>query len=137
VHPNFSDIGPGILKVQKSYAVGEFQNLFAVTDPFKTGSHIEYQVTGVCFRDEVVNFSVTRRFSQFYMLRQCLVLVFKGIYVPPLPEKIAFDNTAPETILERTFLLHRFIKHIAMTPCLVESPEFEIFAGVRGNLENL
>jgi hypothetical protein len=71
------------------------------------------------------------------MLRQCLVLAFKGMYVPPLPEKVTFDNTTPETILERTFLLQKFIKHIAMTPCLVESPEFEIFAGVEGNLENL
>ncbi len=69
VHPNYSDVGPGILQVFKNYAVGEYQTFFSVIDPFKTGSHIEYNVTGVCFRDEAVKFSVTRRFSQFYMLR--------------------------------------------------------------------
>ena len=69
VHPNYSDAGPGILQVFKNYAVGQYHTLFSVIDPFKTGSHIEYNVTGVCFRDEIVKFSVTRRFSQFYMLR--------------------------------------------------------------------
>jgi len=57
--------------------------------------------------------------------------------VPPLPEKLAFDNTSKDTILERTFLLNKFIKYIAMTPYLVESPEFLIFVGIEGNLEDL
>jgi len=59
------------------------------------------------------------------------------MYVPPLPEKLAFDNTSTETITERTFLLNKFIKYIAMTPYLVESPEFLIFAGIEGTLEDL
>ena len=59
------------------------------------------------------------------------------MYVPPLPEKLVIDNTSQETIAERTFLLNEFIKYIAMTPYLVESPEFLIFAGLEGNLEDL
>ena len=59
------------------------------------------------------------------------------MYVPPLPEKLAFDNSSVETVNERTFLLNKFIKHIAMSPYLVESPEFEVFAGVDGSLKDL
>lgn len=69
VHPNYDDTGPGVFQIIKSYAVGEYQEQFTVSEPFKIGSHIEYRVTGVCFRPEIVKFNVTRRFSQFYMLR--------------------------------------------------------------------
>jgi hypothetical protein len=46
------------------------------------------------------------------------------MYVPPIPEKLAFDNTADDTIAERTYLLNKFIKQIALSPYLVESVEF-------------
>jgi len=59
------------------------------------------------------------------------------MYVPPIPEKVTFDNQASETILERIFLLNKFIRHIAMTPHLLQSPEFEIFVGVSGSVADL
>lgn len=111
--------------------------MFMVCEPNKTNSHVEYRVKGVYFKSEAVKFNIVRRFSQFYLLRQSLVLAFKGMYVPPLPEKLVIDNTSVETINERTFLLNKFIKHIAMSPYLVQSPEFEVFAGVDGSLEDL
>jgi hypothetical protein len=73
------------------------------------GDHFKYKVSGINPKTRE-NFSVMRRLRHFYALRECLVLKFQGLYVPPLPRKKTFDNLAEETTSLRVFILNRFIK---------------------------
>jgi hypothetical protein len=58
--------------------------LFSVSNPIKSGGHIKYTVSGV---DSEGPFEETRRFREFYALRNVLVQRWPGIYIPAIPEK--------------------------------------------------
>lgn len=58
--------------------------IFAVSNPVKSGGHIKYTVSGV---DSDGPFEETRRFREFYALRNVLVQRWPGIYIPAIPEK--------------------------------------------------
>lgn len=58
--------------------------LFSVSNPVKSGGHIVYTVNGV---DGEGPFEETRRFREFYALRNVLVQRWPGIYIPAIPEK--------------------------------------------------
>jgi hypothetical protein len=73
------------------------------------GDHFKYKVSGINPKTKET-FSVMRRLRHFYALRECLVLKFQALYVPPLPRKKTFDHLAEETTSLRVFILNRFIK---------------------------
>lgn len=58
--------------------------IFAVSNPVKSGGHIKYTVSGV---DGDGPFEESRRFREFYALRNVLVQRWPGIYIPAIPEK--------------------------------------------------
>ena len=49
-----------------------------------------YKVKGVDYLGEI---EISRRYKQFYQLRNVLHSRFLGLYVPPIPEKKAVGNT--------------------------------------------
>lgn len=57
---------------------------FKVSNPIKQQGHIKYTVSGV---DDTGDFEETRRFKEFFALRNTLISRWPGIYVPAIPEK--------------------------------------------------
>jgi sorting nexin-1/2 len=73
------------------------------------------------------SFAVKKRYSDFYTLREALLLSWPGFYIPPVPEKKTFGNTEKEFILERKEALHMFVRQIAKFEFMVHSVEFKLF----------
>jgi hypothetical protein len=63
---------------------------------------VVYKVTGL---DNNGYFTGNRRYNEFYLLRQILVLNFPGIFVPPVPGKKLVGNKDFKFILERRYYL--------------------------------
>jgi hypothetical protein len=57
---------------------------FTVSNPVKVSGHIKYSVTG---EDSDGTFEETRRYKEFFALRNILVARWPGIYIPAIPEK--------------------------------------------------
>lgn len=105
--------------------------LFAVTNPAKVSGHIRYTVSGV---DSEGPFEETRRFSEFFALRNVLYQRWPGIYIPALPEKKLVGSKSEQFIEERRSLLERFMKELAKYDYLIHSKEFKIFARDKGDI---
>jgi len=99
-----------------------------VLDPKVVGvgtsdKHVEYQVdtviepslAQVAF-DGHTKFSVFRRFSDFYWLRETLEQRYPGFIIPPLPDKtlpVVQDNLSERFFLSRARSLDYFLAHVA------------------------
>lgn len=57
---------------------------FTVSNPIKVAGHIKYRVTGI---DSEGPFEESRRFREFFALRNALSTRWPGIYIPAIPEK--------------------------------------------------
>lgn len=57
---------------------------FTVSNPVKISGHIKYRVTG---EDSDGGFEETRRYREFFALRNVLLQRWPGIYIPAIPEK--------------------------------------------------
>ena len=83
---------------------------FRVYNPIKVSGHIKYTVSGV---DADGPFEETRRFSEFFSLRETLASRWPGVYIPAIPEKKMMGNKDDKFVEERRALLERFMKEIA------------------------
>mmetsp|Transcript_23403 Transcript_23403/g.17821 ORF Transcript_23403/g.17821 Transcript_23403/m.17821 type:complete len:180 (+) Transcript_23403:587-1126(+) len=112
---------------------------FSVTNPVKMSGHVKYLVNG---EDDEGDFEQSRRFREFYALRQVLIMRWPGIYVPSIPEKhlnlpVPTKSNDEEFIEERRSLLERFMKELSRFDYLVYSKEFKIFTRQQGDIEKL
>lgn len=107
--------------------------MWTVSDPqetketqgvFKIGTVVKYTVTGW---DDEGQFTVQRRFSEFYELWESLVSRWPGCYVPGIPEKELINNKSLVFVEKRRLLLERFMREVAKYRYLVNSFEFKIF----------
>jgi hypothetical protein len=57
---------------------------FTVSNPIKVSGHIKYTITG---DDDKGPFEESRRYSEFFALRNALASRWPGIYIPAIPEK--------------------------------------------------
>lgn len=57
---------------------------FTVSNPVKVSGHIKYTVTG---EDADGQFEESRRYREFFALRNVLLSRWPGIYIPAIPEK--------------------------------------------------
>lgn len=57
---------------------------FTVSNPVKVSGHIKYNVTG---EDSEGPFEESRRYKEFFALRNVLISRWPGIYIPAIPEK--------------------------------------------------
>lgn len=106
-----------------------------VTDPVKLGngvqSYISYRVITKTSLPEFQGQEkiVIRRYSDFVWLRDRLAEKYKGIFIPPLPEKSAVEKFrfSAEFIEMRRQALDIFINRIASHPELRQSVDLRIF----------
>jgi len=96
---------------------------WCVVNPRKSdkGDFIVYTIFGI---DRTGKLEITRRYSDFEVLRQTFVDRWPGMYIPPIPHKKNFGHKDTQTVMERCFLLNLFIKQTARCPYLLESEEF-------------
>ncbi|KAJ5544677.1 hypothetical protein N7535_006935 [Penicillium sp. DV-2018c] len=78
------------------------------------------------------DFSVRRRFTDFYFLYKTLYREYPACAVPPLPDKhkmeyVRGDRFGPEFTTRRAWSLHRFLKRLALHPVLRRAPLLTIF----------
>jgi len=104
-----------------------------VTDPEKKGEGM-YQY--ICYKintefinasGQKSNCSVVRRFSDFSWLYQQLYANYKGILIPPLPEKAIMGRFSGEFINERKRGLEQFLNRIAAHQDLSQSEDVLLF----------
>ncbi|CAO2824030.1 unnamed protein product [Amaranthus hypochondriacus] len=107
----------------------------SVSDPDKLGngvqSYISYKVhTKTNLPDyQGPEKTVIRRYSDFVWLRDCLFERYKGIFIPPLPEKSAVEKFrfSTEFIETRRQGLDIFVNRIASHPQLHQSDDLRLF----------
>jgi PX domain len=107
---------------------------FRVYNPAKVGSHIKYTVSGV---DSEGPFEESRRFSEFFALKEAFATRWLGVYIPAIPEKKLMGNKDEKFVEERRALLERFMKEVAKHDYLTQSREFKIFARDKGDIEKI
>lgn len=108
--------------------------LFTVSNPVKISGHIKYKVSGI---DSDGPFEETRRYKEFFALKNALQQRWPGIYIPAIPEKKLMGNNDDKFVEERRSLLERFMKELAKFDYLTQSKEFRIFARERGDIEKI
>ena len=72
-----------------------------------------YQIAGELTEEFGGKFSVMKRYSDFFALKQAIAARWPGFYLPPIPEKKTFGNTEKEFILERKEELDKFVQQLA------------------------
>lgn len=107
---------------------------FRVFNPVKVSGHIKYTVSGV---DSEGPFEESRRFSEFFALKEALAVRWLGVYIPAIPEKKLMGNKDDKFVEERRAMLERFMKELAKHEYLTQSREFKIFARDRGDIEKI
>jgi sorting nexin-4 len=78
------------------------------------------------------DFTVRRRFRDFYFLYRTLYREYPACAVPPLPDKhkmeyVTGDRFGPDFTQRRAWSLHRFIKRLTLHPVLRRAPLLAIF----------
>jgi sorting nexin-1/2 len=106
-----------------------------VTDPVKqgegVGAHISYKVATKTalptFRSQ--HCEVIRRFRDFSWLQARLKSQYRGIIIPPLPEKNVVEKYKwnNDAIESRRAALQVFINRVAVHPALQDSPDLQLF----------
>jgi hypothetical protein len=84
-------------------------------------NHIEYSMGGQDLGDPV-----TRRYSDFYSLREKLVERWPGVYIPNIPGKKVIKNTETKTINMRMRLINRFLDKLSKIKYLYNSEETQL-----------
>lgn len=107
---------------------------FTVKNPIKSGGHIRYTVTGL---DSEGSFEESRRYKEFFALRNTLAQRWPGIYIPAIPEKKMVGNNDDGFVEERRSLLERFMKECGKYEYITHSKEFRVFARERGDIEKM
>lgn len=70
---------------------------------------------------------VYHRYSGFEMLRNHLVAVFPGIFIPPLPPKQLFGSTEADFVKIRMSGLERFLNRLVAIPVIRDSNSLQSF----------
>lgn len=100
-----------------------------VSDPEKAssgvvGNHTEYKIKGA---NSDGDFDATRRYKEFYSLRNILTRNWPGFYIPAIPPKVKIGKMEDNVVQERCYLFNRFMKDISEIPYLWESNEVKVF----------
>ncbi|KAJ3319879.1 Vacuolar protein sorting-associated protein 5 [Boothiomyces sp. JEL0866] len=91
-----------------------------VVDPLKIGDkisgYVEYRVTTATSDPKYKNFefSVMRRFSDFFWLYNQLISKYPGIIIPPIPEKLQLGRFQDDFIESRRYHLEKFLQKVVL-----------------------
>lgn len=94
------------------------ENLFYVIKPHMEGGHIKYTCKGV---DAIGAWEGSRRFNEFFILREKLEQRWPGVAIPALPPKKATGNKEVKFINQRRYYLERFLKKISQFDFIINS----------------
>ncbi|MCQ2820321.1 MAG: hypothetical protein MJ252_23895 [archaeon] len=87
--------------------------------------YITYTLTGSDIKD-----NISRRYSDFFALREQLKANWPGIFIPGLPPKQAIGNTDKDFIKKRARLINKFCFKLTKYPFLYETEEVKYFQTV-------
>jgi len=90
---------------------------------------IEYKV--ICEHDDGQQVEVFRRYNHFCWLRKLLLDDFKGIMVPPLPEKKNLGRFEASFVERRRRRLEQFLTRLYKHPFLKSANAFRVFLNVQ------
>lgn len=105
----------------------------SVVDPEKKGEgmhqYIAYRIHTMRTDEQgtVSQSSVIRRYSDFVWLHSELSAAYKGVLIPPLPDKIFMRRFTQDFIDERRRWLEMFLNRLAGHPLLMRSPDAILF----------
>jgi hypothetical protein len=99
--------------------------LVIVDKPLYRSSDITYAVTVTPSIDGVVN--VRRRFNDFVWLRELLVKLFPGVFLPPMAPKGILNFNKDDLMAERPGDLARFMNRLAQLPHIASHTAFQFF----------
>lgn len=89
----------------------------------KLSSHIAYKLCGSAISAS----GLTRRYSDFFSLRETLVKRWRGLYIPGMPPKKLIKNTDKELTETRVRLLNNFCRRLSKIDYLFNSEEVKLF----------
>lgn len=103
---------------------------FSVSDPVFT-DHVTYTVKG---KDSIGSFECSRRYNDFFHLRNALINRWPGTFVPKIPTKSS--RKKDEKFIEnRRYFLDRFMRKLEKQPHLLNSEEFKLFSRPTGEID--
>lgn len=124
---------PKPVAAKASTFTADDDSVFSVSDPVNTG-HVTYTVKG---KDEDGDFEGSRRYNDFFHLRNSLVNRWPGTFVPAIPSKKAVGNKDDKYIEHRRYFLQRYLRKLGKLPHLLNSDEFKLFARPSGEIEKM
>lgn len=83
--------------------------------------HIVFRIT---LNDKNGLNQIWRRYNDFLLLREKLVLRWPGCIIPPIPKTAKVGNTEAETIRNRKKFLNNFLTKITQVPEIYYGEEF-------------
>ncbi|KAJ3254817.1 Vacuolar protein sorting-associated protein 5 [Boothiomyces macroporosus] len=113
-----SDIEPPKEEIKPTRPKRMYEFRVSVVDPLKIGDkisgYVEYRVTTATSDPKYKNFefSVMRRFSDFFWLYNQLISKYPGIIIPPIPEKLQLGRFQDDFIESRRFHLEKFLQKV-------------------------
>jgi len=94
--------------------------------------HIVYVIKGFDGQGPI---EISRRYSEFAMIREVLVIRWPGCFIPPLPPKDIMQKVQMQEpfIQERRAALDLFLRKMSEVPVLYNSQEFQVFLRFPGS----
>jgi hypothetical protein len=91
---------------------------------FGSSSYVSYTINS---KQGDLCTSIERRFSDIDWLHTQLTEKFKGLIIPPRPDKQYFGSTSEKFIEERRVQMEKYLELLAVHPILSNSPQLQCF----------
>jgi sorting nexin-1/2 len=95
---------------------------------------IYYNIIGT---DKAGGFEISRRYTEFRLLRNVLSNSWPGFYIPKIPSKQKLGNLEPAFIDKRRKLLELFLKKVSNLEYIYESEIFQSFLREKNDFKNI
>ncbi|KAJ5971968.1 uncharacterized protein N7479_001886 [Penicillium vulpinum] len=123
---DLAGIGDGVLECQVDSPLKENDGTKDAYISYLVTTHTDFKSF------QKPEFTVRRRYTDFYFLYKTLYREYPACAVPPLPDKhkmeyVRGDRFGPEFTTRRAWSLHRFLKRLTLHPVLRRAPLLTIF----------
>ncbi|KAJ5942062.1 hypothetical protein N7516_002230 [Penicillium verrucosum] len=123
---DLAGIGDGVLECQVDSPLKENDGTKDAYISYLVTTHTDFKSF------QKPEFTVRRRFTDFFFLYKTLYREYPACAVPPLPDKhkmeyVRGDRFGPEFTTRRAWSLHRFLKRLTLHPVLRRAPLLTIF----------
>ncbi|KAK1142542.1 intercellular trafficking and secretion [Aspergillus melleus] len=123
---DLAGIGDGVLECQVDSPLKENDGTKDAYISYLVTTHTDFKSF------QKPEFTVRRRFTDFFFLYKTLYREYPACAVPPLPDKhkmeyVRGDRFGPEFTTRRAWSLHRFLKRLTLHPVLRRAPLLAVF----------